>query len=231
MTTKANSPISEEMLMDYALGMLSEGEARAVEDHLQNDPAAALLVKSYLNALSAIVLTEEPEALPEDAEDKLLEAIRNPHATQAEVISLPPKDSWNPKPWWLALAVAAVLALITWVSILNNPNRQINQALQQAQSQQGAISQSLVNDKQETIGTLVKQADNSLLVIFKEKPPPAQVYQAWEIVNGVPVSLGVWNDRLMKFESLTEGSIFGVTLEPPSGSEQPTSTPIVLFQL
>ena len=54
-------------------------------------------------------------------------------------------------------------------------------------------------------------------------------YQLWAMVNGKPVSLGVFgkpdstsNEALLKMPAIQEAQAFAVTLEPMGGSVNPT---------
>ena len=232
--------IDQDHLIAYALGILSEEETLLVGRHLHKNPEDALELKGYLNALTAMVMSEKPEPVTEGAEGNLLERIRSlaerknkSQVAEAKVIQLPHKNSrQRMNKWWLGLAAAAVV-IILWFGFLQDSYNDylISNELKVAQQKEGAISQTLVDEVNEVIGILVKHTDNSLLVVFNEGPLPPQVYQAWEIVEGIPRSLGIWQNRLMRLDPLTTDSIFGVTVEPQGGSVQPTSTPIVLFEL
>jgi anti-sigma-K factor RskA len=90
----------------------------------------------------------------------------------------------------------------------------------------------LTNEDNQSIGTLVRFTDNHIFLVLDKAAPPSQVYQAWEIVEGQPASLGIWSGRVFETtQALSANSIFGVTLEPPGGSTQPSSTPIILYNL
>ncbi len=233
--------IDQDTLIAYALGILSEEETLLVGSHLRKHPDDTLELKGYLNALTAIVMSEEPETVPEDAENNLLERIRSlsksenePQIAETEVIQFPSKDSKQGlNRWWFGLAAAAIVAIILWFGFLqdNYNNYLISNELRAAQQKEGAISQEIINETNEIIGTLVSHSDHSLLVIFNKDPLSPNVYQAWEIAEGIPKSLGIWGNRVMRIDPLAKDSIFGVTLEPQGGSEQPTSKPIILFEL
>ncbi len=90
----------------------------------------------------------------------------------------------------------------------------------------------LTDENNSELGTLAKREDNSLLLVLNQNPPEGQVYQAWEIADGSPQSLGIWEGRVLNIEaSLDQDSLFGVSIEPGGGSEQPTSTPILVVSL
>ena len=227
--------IDQDTLIAYSLGMLNEEDTLTIESHLREHPEDALQVKGYLNALTALVMSKEPEHLPKGAEESLLTRIRaeaKDDTSTSKVIQLPPKPKKHKNGIWLGLAAAIILG-IAWFGFLQDSYNAylITRELRDAEQREGAIVKALTNEHNEPIGTLIKQIDNSLLVVLNEDPPNLHGYQAWEIVEGVPKSLGIWKDRVMRLDSLAQGSIFGVTIEPKGGSVQPTGTPIVLFNL
>ena len=99
------------------------------------------------------------------------------------------------------------------------------------QARAGAVTEVLTDAGGERLGQLVRLTDNRLLVAMDEPPPRRQVYQAWEIAGDTLSSRGTWQGRLFAIDPLAANSTFGVTLEPPGGSAQPTSTPLLLFPL
>ena len=75
--------------------------------------------------------------------------------------------------------------------------------------------------------------DKSVLINYVAMDLPktdaAHQYQLWALVNGKPVSLGVFgktdstnNEALVKMQAIQEAQAFAVTLEPMGGSVNPT---------
>ncbi|MGM9477848.1 anti-sigma factor [Pedobacter sp. GSP4] len=75
--------------------------------------------------------------------------------------------------------------------------------------------------------------DKSVLINYVAMDLPktdaAHEYQLWALVNGKPVSLGVFgktdstsNEALVKMQTIQEAQAFAVTLEPTGGSINPT---------
>ncbi|KQR65192.1 anti-sigma factor domain-containing protein [Pedobacter sp. Leaf176] len=75
--------------------------------------------------------------------------------------------------------------------------------------------------------------DKSVLINYVAmdlpKTDPEHEYQLWALVNGKPVSLGVFgkpdsasNEALLKMPAIQEAQAFAVTLEPMGGSVNPT---------
>jgi anti-sigma-K factor RskA len=181
------------------------GAAQATPEHMESDFAAREVVAGRPD--------EEPIQKPE------------PH-----VLTMPPRRN---QVWWLGLAAAVAIAVIAYVGLMPyvrvyQAERQLDQICAQAQAQCHTVTDA----EGRTLGTVAVRPDNSVLAVFEAPPTGQQVYQAWEIVDGAPRSLGVWQQRVMNKEhALASGSAFGVTVEPPGGSQQPTSEPIVVVQL
>jgi anti-sigma-K factor RskA len=64
-------------------------------------------------------------------------------------------------------------------------------------------------------------------------PNPGQVYQAWMIADGKPVSIGVLtsnNGRQAFAADMDQANAVAISIEPAGGSLQPTSDPVVVAQ-
>lgn len=229
--------IDEDILIAYATGALTPEEEREVTNYLQQNPEAAARVQDYFATLAAFALSQEPEAVPDNAEDELLARIREQSAgssgkkVEPTVLVMPKARR---RTWWAGLAAAAVVFALLWVGVFQPQVRtwQAERQLQEICTQPGADCHTLRDEQGEVIGTLARRPDDSLFVVLDQPPPRPQVYQAWEIVDGSPRSLGVWSERFIAIDKpLEAGSAFGVTVEPPGGSDQPTSAPIVVVSL
>lgn len=223
--------VDKDSLVAYALGMLSVHEARQIEVHLRNSAEDAATVRDYFEVLTAIVLSQEPVDVPEDAEARLLERVRSETPKTSKIITLSKRPRWQ---GWVGLTAAAAIAVTAWVGFLQPlyQDFRIDQRLQTVQTHPGTVSEVLLSDTDESLGTLVRLPDNRLFVVLNDVPPRGQVYQGWEIVDGTPVSLGTYDGRVLEIaQPLGIGSVFGVTLEPPGGSRQPTTTPLLLYKL
>jgi anti-sigma-K factor RskA len=77
--------------------------------------------------------------------------------------------------------------------------------------------------------------DRNLAVLNFDLPtaPTGRTYQAWSIVDGKPVSLGVisQNSGTVTFAAdLDKAQAVAISVEPLGGSQQPTTTPILVSQ-
>ena len=228
--------IDDDILMGYALGHLTPEDEAAVAVHLRTHPRDAVRVAGYLETFAGLAFALEPEALPETGEADLLARVRGT-APVPEPVAVPPvvvlpeRRGGRSTAWWLSgLAAAAVLAGV-YVTVLS-PDARVARELQAYQTEPGAVAYTLAQEGQdEPFGTLVRLGDGRVFVALDEPPTEPQVYQAWSIVDA-PVPLGTFADRtFLSEEPVAAGATFGLTLEPPGGSDAPTSTPLTLLEL
>ncbi len=232
--------IDRDLLLDYVMGSLTPEQELEVAAHLNAHPEEAAWVRDMFETLAAVALAQDPAEVPDGAEDALLQRVRSstPSAAVARLepapVTLPrepaPRRSRSP---WVALALAAALAVVAWLGLRPAlETYQVAQRLDRLCAEAGVRCETLASDGNEPLGTLAVRPDNSLYVVFDRSPPAGQVYQAWEIVGGTPQSLGTSDERVLDIaRAVSSDSTFGVSLEPPGGSAQPTSTPIVVLPL
>ncbi len=220
------------MLSAYALGLLGGPEQREVQAYLTEHPDLAAEVRAEQEALTALVFSLPPEPVPAGDADRLMARVRAEQVTR-EVAPAPARPTPGRRrpawPWSLAVAAAVALAALTvWPSVQNRPTPQ---TLSQYQDQPGAVSQPLRAQGGGALGTLVRLPDGRAFVQLTAEPQGGRVYQAWSVQNGAATSLGVFDGRQILTPPLATGSAFAVSVEPPGGSPQPTTTPIVVQPL
>lgn len=240
--------VTEDTLVSYAFGHLASTDEDAVEAHLRAHPDDAKTVAAYLDVLTDLVMVLPPEPLPAGGEEALLARVRGPapaaetgfdlpertrKAVPSTYTYIPSKGRPRRAVWWRDVLAAAVVAgLYVSVFTLLSPDARTARALREYRAEPGAVSYALnAEGRTEPLGTLVRLQDGRVFVALGAPPNADQVYQAWEIADA-PVSLGTFDGRtFLSAEVVAEGNTFGLTLEPPGGSDQPTSTPITLLEL
>ncbi len=224
--------IDQDILLEYVMGGLTPEAEREVASYLNQNPNEAAWTRDLFEVLAEVALAQPPAEVPEDAEALLLERIRST-GSAPNVIRLPRREP--ARTWWLGVAAAAATLLVAWLALFQfqpPPELQAERRLEQLCQDQAVTCQTLTDDAGEALGTLARQPGNELFVVLNEPPPAGQVYQAWEIVGEIPRSLGIFRERVLEVEEpLAAGSVFGLSLEPPGGSPQPTTTPIVVVPL
>lgn len=222
--------IDDAVLTDYALGTLSKLEAKEVESFLRTDPEAARRVRRIQDDLAGLVMSLPPETANEAAEEELVERLRG-HSRSPLPHRQVRASSSRRSPRWAAFGFAMALGLAAWLVLgpLMRSDR-LDRAVERYQEQPGSVSTRLATGEGLELGTLVRLEDDRLFVAFDERPDEG-VYQLWEIRDGQPASLAVVEDRSILTEPVADGAIFAITVEPPGGSDQPTTEPLVTVTL
>lgn len=244
-------------LLDYVMGALTPEQELEMAQYLNENPDEAAWVRDMFETLADVALTQDPEDVPEGAQDALLARIRTSDSELAaeevtpslatedtatkntnteetppseDVVTVPARPKTPP---WVGFALAAVLAVFAWVGL--RPAYQsyaVGRQLEQVCSDASVSCQDLVSADNTALGTLARRPNNELYLVLNSDPPEGQVYQAWEIVGDAPQSLGTWEGRVLEIsQPLSEDSIFGVSVEPIGGSPLPTTTPIIVVPL
>jgi len=229
--------VDHDQLVAYALGTLPPERERDIEQYLINNPEAEQEVRGLMDALAQVALELPPApAAPPSVQDVLTHV--RAHGTRA-IDGPPPAVPARPAApgWRRFLPVAAVAAVVAMVAVLVPgsgwyQNWSLQQQVAAYQTRPGAVTKPLTNANGQTVGLLVRLANGQVFVSFPNGPRERRVYQAWQIANGKPTSLGVFAGRsFLSTQAVKEGSIFGVTVEPEGGSDQPTSAPIAIANL
>jgi anti-sigma-K factor RskA len=82
--------------------------------------------------------------------------------------------------------------------------------------------------------TYLKAEHLAVLDLELESLPEGRIYQAWQIIDGTPVSLGVVpspSGRLALRADLSDASAIALTVEPEGGSAVPTTNPILQAEI
>ncbi len=222
-------------LIALALGTLSQQDEARVQAALAADPQLQAEYRSDLAALHALAEHLPPGQVPEGAADRLMARVRAERQAAPSPVPFPPAEAQTTpagarsgrRNWGLglgALGLAAALALFFALRPPTDP-------LTRYAGMPGAVSQPLTGADRTQIGQLVRLQDGSAFLYLSAAPPSARVYQLWKIEGGAPVSLGVIDGQGKLVQDAPDGLTLAVSVEPPGGSEQPTTTPILVQQL
>ena len=222
------------LLGAYTVDALSESEAREVRAHLKtcrrHDEALA-----GMEAVGSRLALAAPEREPApELRGRLLEAFRAELAEQRaprRIVETRAGVQWafGMRPSYVYAAAAAfilaVAGLLSW-----------NLALQFGGEENGGQA-TVVASLSGPIGSgrvvYVPYEGVGVLELDLSEPPAGRTYQAWGIVDGEPVSMGlVRGQGVFAFEmDLATASAVAITEEPEGGSPQPTGDPLVVAEL
>lgn len=216
----------------YSIGATDADETRLIEASLSTCPELAAELAAFQGLDGALASNVSPVTPPATILPALLEAARRTRRTDRTLRRL-------------AIAAAAAALLIVAVAgglygygrIRELEQRLIITERAQILRLPTAASGAATGARGQAIW--LPQADIGLLLAEDFPPQPdGTVYQAWVTRGGIITSLGTFvvsadGSASLAFPTalLTEPfDAIGVTLEPGSGSDQPTSAPVVRWQ-
>ncbi|MFD2793437.1 anti-sigma factor domain-containing protein [Promicromonospora vindobonensis] len=240
-----------DLLPGYALDALDDAERRAVDGLLESDPAARRALDEYRDVVAAFAVDTAP---PAHLRASVLERVQRtpqvgappaapppgpgPTAARDDVVDLSSRR--RARRWGIAAtAVAAVAAIAVPTTIAV----QVTAERDRLREQSEIVSEMLVDPDASILrGTVegggaasVLVADGDMLFRADDLPEPAEgkAYQLWVVAaDGSVSSAGVLSLRDGETSSLVrgvDGVGMAVSVEPESGSEQPTTDPIVVL--
>jgi anti-sigma-K factor RskA len=227
----------DDLLTGYAADALDEDERCGVAGHLaecrDHDGELSAIRADFERVAFAVSTVEPPAALRTkllDAFDR--EVAGNAAAAQA-VTPLRRREERRESPksrFWstagLGYALAAVLLVVAaGLSIWGLSRGSDDDGVVLATTNEGEHSMQI---------TYVKDEQLAVLDVDLSAPPEGHTYQAWQIVDGAPVSVGVLNThsgQVAFSADLDSASAVALSVEPLGGSAAPTTTPILVTEL
>jgi len=254
-----SSPDIHTLTGAYALDALDEFERRQFEAHLAQCPDCAREVDELraTAARLALVVAEQP---PDSLRGRVLAQVattRQEPPAGKPVTAAPParagdrRSGWAPRLTAAAAAIATAAAVVLGVvTVRTAAQRDFAQAqLAQLQAEYQPLAQlAAAPDARGGTGTgvhggtvfvLASHELNKAVMVASDlpTPPDGHIYQAWLIGQGQPRSVGLMTPGVsateppVEFGGLAGAAKVGLTIEPAGGSPQPTTTPVVLFDL
>lgn len=224
------------LVAPYALNALDEAERAAVERHLRVCPSCAIDVEELRN--TATSLSFPAMAQPgQHVREQVLAQIRR----TAQVPPAVPEPKTQPKtaparrflrPQLVAFATVVVLfALVLSLLVFdrgsdNNPGRNDASAVLLAGD---AVSTSISAGGNTMTVISSRKSDAGVVVMAKPPELPAgQTYQLWYLKDGKARSAGLMGngDTTRLIRGVGDATQLGVTVEPESGSAQPSTAPL-----
>lgn len=250
-----HSRFAEDLVL-YALGTLEGNEQVELEKHLKDCADCRHELEQLRGDAALLALSASGPAPPQRARGRLMNAVTREPRISLEQPSTRRISRWSQMGWMAAVA-GIVIAAILWrtdaslskrMAILQKEFNKQQTMLQQ--SQEVAATLTATDAMRVTIVPAKASAQpqgraiylpsrSSLIFLANNLPalPARRAYELWIIPStGSAIPAGVFkpdargnvtvvNSRLL---IAIEAKTFAITVEPESGSEFPTSTPIML---
>jgi anti-sigma-K factor RskA len=221
----------DDLLAPFALDALDEPDRQAVLEHLADCRLHDADLAGYRDVASALAGEVEAVAPPARLQAGLLAAF-NAEASGEQVATLQPTlvrrtglAQLVRKPafaYGLAAALLVVALGLAW-----------GLASQDGGGGAGSVLLREV-DRDDMHMRMLYDRTTGVALISVDMPPlqPGRDYQAWQITEGGPVSLGVLENQgtVVIQADLSGASAMAITVEPAGGSPAPTSDPVLVSE-
>lgn len=221
----------------YAVDAVDDIERARFEDHLAGCEVCRSEVVG-LRAAAGMLASAEPVAPPPELRERVLAGI-------ATMRPLPPRVSSQRaarRRWVPLLAVAAAFAIVLGVGAAWQPWRDDDTSVTLTAADrvlQAPDAEEVTVEVADARATLVRSRREGRAVLVTEDMPAAprgKVYELWlQSPEGVMEPAGLMppgeNQTVLLEGDASDAVGAGITVEPEGGSEEPSSEPIVLFEL
>jgi len=250
-----HSRFAEDLAL-YALGTLEGDEQVELEKHLKDCAECRHEMDQLRGDAALLALSASGPAPPERARGRLMNALTREPRISLEQPSMR-RISWWSQMGWVTAAAVVVIAAILWRTDASLSRRMANlqkefdeQQTELQRAQEVTATLTATDALRITIvpprmtpqpqGRVIYVPSRSSLIFLANNLPALPVRRAYELwiipSSGSPIPAGVFkpdahgdvtvvNSRL---PAGVETKTFGITVEPESGSQFPTSTPIML---
>jgi len=227
----------------YALDALDSADRARFERHLSGCPACRQETRGLREA-SALLAATSVTTPPDGLRDRVLAAAA--HTRQNQPASSPPRPAWPRRRWGIAAACGVLAVALAFGGIAYNAQHQLHQM--QARSHAiaavlGAPDATMMTGRAAS-GTgraTVVMSHRARALVFTTAalpaPPSAHRYELWLMgpsgsrpVGMLPAAHGGTTPPMI-VTGLRAGDQVAVTVEPASGSRQPTMPMIVTVAL
>jgi anti-sigma-K factor RskA len=230
----------DQLLAGFALGGISDSEARLVRGHLRECDICAGNLSAMADVVGAMPLSVEAVQPPDSLRERVL-AIPQARRRGLPFLPRPPRSLpalFPSRPAlgyaWAAAAIL-VVALGTWNLALTRQLADTNSRVSQLQAQ--VQRGSLVGPANASVGSVAYLGRDQLAIVSFHAlatPRSGREYQLWVVDSkGRAESVGVFlpepdGRKLLVLNRQVAGSdTFAVTDEPFGGSYAPTTTPFI----
>ena len=221
---------ADEMLAAFAMSRLDREDEAAVTEHLSSCRQHDIELVEFRAVASALPLAADPTRPPEHLRARLMQAF-DAQAAPRQAAGQPREKGASWLDWFwrrpqlgyglAAALLVAVIGLAAWGMTSGSGDNGVTVKTYQ----QGGMTLRVLYLK-----------DQQVAVVDVDMPALAgdKTYQAWKINDaGTAVSLGLIGDRgAFAFHTdLSDAKAIAISVEPPGGSAQPTTTPVIVEEL
>jgi anti-sigma-K factor RskA len=239
----------------HALGTLEPGEKMELEKHLKDCEECRHELEQLRADAASLALSTSGPVPPQRARGRLMNAVAREPRISVEVPRARRRSGWS-QVGWVAAAAAFLIVIILWRTDarLNKRIANLQKKFSEQQSelrieQEVAATLTATNALRATLvppktspqpqgRVFYVPRQSSLIFLANNMPrlPARRAYQLWLIpISGSPIPAGVFkpdvhgnvtvvNPRLPRG---VETKAFAITVEPETGSQLPTSAPIM----
>lgn len=248
----------DELIDLYALGALEPGEQALVDEHLDECARCRMLLDEAKQIVLLMAWTPDQHDPPPDLQHKVMRRVQQLQRVEGRIPQSWWQNfvqRWLHTPRW-TLQAATALALIAAL-VLGGRTWQLQRQVSALQAQAGELQPVAellrepgtrlvaLNDPQDAsrvLGYLLLRPSDreAFLTTAALAPLPSdRTYQLWLINGNTPESAGTFAPDAhgvarISVEAprpLDQYQVVGISVEPAGGSDQPTTTPIVLKDL
>lgn len=239
----------------YSMGALEGDEHEELEKHLNECADCRHELEQLRGDVALLALSASSPAPPERARGRLMNAVAREPRISLEQASIRRIPSWSHM-GWLAAAAALVIAVILWRADarLNKRMASLQKKFFEQQSelqrvQELAATLTATDTLRATLvaanavaqpqGRAFYAPSRAILIFLANNmpaPPAHRAYELWLMpATGSPIPVGVFKpdahgNVTIVNPRLSEGvgiKAFAITVEPETGSQLPTSAPIM----
>jgi anti-sigma-K factor RskA len=216
----------------YALDALSAEEAEEFTRHLAQCEACREEVRE-LRAAAARMGEVEAVAAPPALRARVLAAADKQPQLPPRVTPIGAARSRRLLPWLAAAAAAVVVVIggVIGVAQLRGPDQQPGESVSQVFEAADAHTRTFTTADGGRLRVATSPETGRMAIATKAlRPLHHESYQAWTLHNGQATSAGVLDDHAAGavMQLPAPGTTVAITIEPPGGSKEPTSKPIVV---
>lgn len=227
----------------YALDALPEDERREFRQHLA-ECAACRREVAELRATAARLGSAVAERPPARLRQQVLDAVdqTRQERPEADVVQMPARAPWYQRALAPAAAVLAIMVIGLSV-VLGN----VNARLDDLESTNTAVTELLTADQltvreidtaegNARVVAAPSRGEAAFLASGMEPVPEDRTYQLWLLDDGEATGAGLFRPGedgqvVALLTGAQAADAVAVTVEPASGSPQPTSDPVMVIEL